>query len=104
MAAVGRYAKMTAKAGQGEVMARKMLTVADDLREVPGCELYVINRAGDDPDVVWITELWRSQEQLDAALDRPSAADAIQISPARAGRIRSADRAPSPPASSVTHR
>jgi quinol monooxygenase YgiN/mannose-6-phosphate isomerase-like protein (cupin superfamily) len=78
MAAVGRYAKMTAKAGQGEVLARKMLTVADDLREVPGCELYVINRAGDDPDVVWITELWRSQEQLDAALDRPGAADAIQ--------------------------
>jgi quinol monooxygenase YgiN/quercetin dioxygenase-like cupin family protein len=78
MAAVGRYAKMIAKPGQGEVLARKMLAVADDLREVPGCELYVINRAGDDPDVVWITELWRSQEQLDAALERLGAADAIQ--------------------------
>jgi quinol monooxygenase YgiN/quercetin dioxygenase-like cupin family protein len=78
MTAVGRYAKMTAKPGQGDALARKMLEVADALREVPGCELYVINRAGDDPDAVWITELWRSQEQLDAALESPGARDKIQ--------------------------
>jgi quinol monooxygenase YgiN/mannose-6-phosphate isomerase-like protein (cupin superfamily) len=78
MAAVGRYAKMTAKPGQGEALARKMLAVADDLREVPGCELYIINRAAGDPDAVWVTELWGSQEQLEGALERPGAAESIQ--------------------------
>jgi quinol monooxygenase YgiN/quercetin dioxygenase-like cupin family protein len=77
MTAVGRYAKMTARPGQGEALARKMLEVADALREVPGCELYLINRSSSDPDVVWVTELWHSQEQLDQALQGPGARDRI---------------------------
>jgi quinol monooxygenase YgiN/mannose-6-phosphate isomerase-like protein (cupin superfamily) len=68
MKAVARYAKATAKPGQGDALASIMLDVARALRDTPGCELYVINRSVDEPDVVWVTELWRSQEQLDAAL------------------------------------
>jgi quinol monooxygenase YgiN len=68
MSRVGRYAKATAKPGQGEALAGKLLEVAHSLREVPGCELYVINRAADDPDVVWVTEIWSSQEALDDSL------------------------------------
>jgi quinol monooxygenase YgiN/quercetin dioxygenase-like cupin family protein len=73
MASVGRYAKATAKPGRGEELAGKLLEVAETLRETPGCELYVISRSASEPDVVWVTELWRSQEQLDAALERPEA-------------------------------
>jgi quinol monooxygenase YgiN len=68
MNAIARYAKATAKPGQGDELARIMLEVADGLRETPGCELYVINRSVGEPDVIWVTELWHSQEQLDAAL------------------------------------
>ena len=78
MTAVGRYAKMTAKPGQGEALAQKMLDVADALREVAGCELYVINRSAGEPDVIWVTELWQSQEQLDQALESPGAKESIQ--------------------------
>ena len=78
MTAVGRYAKMTAKPGQGEALAQKMLEVADALREVAGCELYVINRSAGEPDVIWVTELWQSQEQLDQALESPGAKESIQ--------------------------
>ena len=78
MTAVGRYAKMTARPGQGEALAAKMLEVADALREVAGCELYVINRSVSEPDVIWVTELWQSQEQLDAALQSPGATQGIQ--------------------------
>jgi quinol monooxygenase YgiN/mannose-6-phosphate isomerase-like protein (cupin superfamily) len=77
MGTVGRYAKMTAKPGQGETLAGDMLGVAEALREVDGCDLYVINRAVADPDTIWVTELWASQEQLDAALQRPAALDSI---------------------------
>lgn len=73
MAGVARYAKATAKPGQGEALARKLLEVAAALRDVPGCELYVVNRSVSDPDVVWVTEQWHSQEQLDEALQTEGA-------------------------------
>lgn len=73
MNAFGRYAKATAKPGQGDALASIMLEVAEGLRETPGCELYVINRSVDDPDVIWVTELWHSQAQLDAALESEGA-------------------------------
>jgi quinol monooxygenase YgiN/mannose-6-phosphate isomerase-like protein (cupin superfamily) len=73
MNAVARYAKAVAKPGRGGELTEKLLDVARALREVPGCQLYVINRSRDDPDVVWVTELWQSQEQLDAALETPEA-------------------------------
>ncbi len=73
MASVARYAKVTAKPGRGDELAAKLLEVADSLREAPGCQLYVINRAVDAPDVVWVTEMWQSQELLDSALEQPDA-------------------------------
>lgn len=77
MSAVGRYAKALAKPGKGEELAQKLLEVARALREAPGCQLYVINRSLADPDVIWVTELWQSQEQLDAALESPEARERI---------------------------
>jgi quinol monooxygenase YgiN/quercetin dioxygenase-like cupin family protein len=73
MTPVGRYAKAVAKPGQGDALAAKMVEVAQGLREAPGCRLYVVNRSKDDPDEIWITELWQSQELLDAALTTPEA-------------------------------
>ncbi len=66
--AVARYAKAVAKPGQGDALARKLLEVAGALREAPGCLLYLVNRQAGEPDVVWVTELWQSQEQLEASL------------------------------------
>jgi quinol monooxygenase YgiN len=63
---VGRYVKMTARAGQGEALGALLLEVASSLRDTDGCELYVINRAADE--AVWVTEVWRDQEALDASL------------------------------------
>ena len=68
MAQVGRYVKMTARPRRGEELAGTMLRVADSLRGTDGCELYLINRSTEDPDVIWVTELWSSQEALDASV------------------------------------
>jgi quinol monooxygenase YgiN/mannose-6-phosphate isomerase-like protein (cupin superfamily) len=70
---VSRYAKATAKPGKGAALAEVMLRVAKTLEGVPGCLLYIVNRSPSEADVVWVTELWRSQEDLDAALARDSA-------------------------------
>jgi quinol monooxygenase YgiN len=69
MTAVARYVKMTAKAGQEDALTRRMLDVAESLRDVAGCELFTINRSVSEPDVLWVTEQWASQDQLDAALE-----------------------------------
>ena len=68
MASVGRYVRMTAKEGKGEQLAQVMLRVAEGLQSVPGCELYLVNRSAAEPDVVWVTELWLSQDAVDASL------------------------------------
>jgi quinol monooxygenase YgiN/mannose-6-phosphate isomerase-like protein (cupin superfamily) len=76
MSKVGRYVKATAKPGQGDALAERLLKVAEELRTVPGCELYLINRSPDEPDVVRVTEVWSSKAELDAAL---KATDEAQI-------------------------
>jgi quinol monooxygenase YgiN/mannose-6-phosphate isomerase-like protein (cupin superfamily) len=73
MSRVGRYVKITAKSGQGDALAERLLEVAEGLRATPGCELYVINRAPDEPEVVWVTEVWSSQAELDASLQTEEA-------------------------------
>jgi quinol monooxygenase YgiN/mannose-6-phosphate isomerase-like protein (cupin superfamily) len=62
--------KFTALPGRGDELAELLLRAADSLRDTAGCELYVINRATAQPDQIWVTELWLSQEALDAALEQ----------------------------------
>jgi quinol monooxygenase YgiN len=76
MSKVGRYVKATAKPGKADALAERMLAVAEELRAVPACELYLVNRSPEDENAVWVTEVWRSQEELDAAL---AATDKAQI-------------------------
>ena len=70
MSGVGRYVKFTAQAGRGDEVAQLLLRAAGSLRDTAGCELYVVNRSPSEPDVVWVTELWLSQEALDASLEQ----------------------------------
>jgi quinol monooxygenase YgiN len=74
---ISRYGKATAKEGRGGELAEKLLAAADEMRDDPGCELYLINRETENPDVVWVTELWRSQADLDASLERIRGSDDV---------------------------
>ena len=70
MSRVARYGKATATAGKGAELAEILLAAAAELDDDPGCRLYLVNRQADEPDVIWVTELWRSQADLDASLER----------------------------------
>jgi quinol monooxygenase YgiN len=74
---VARYGKATAKEGRGGELAELLLAAAADLEADPGCELYLINRQADRPDVVWVTELWRSQADLDASIEQVRGSDRV---------------------------
>jgi quinol monooxygenase YgiN/mannose-6-phosphate isomerase-like protein (cupin superfamily) len=77
VASVGRYVKLSARLGRGDELAEEMLRVAERLSGAPGCELYLINRAPAEPDVIWVTEIWSSQEQLEQTLDSDAARERI---------------------------
>jgi quinol monooxygenase YgiN len=51
-----------------------VLAAAAELDGEPGCELYLVNRQVGEPDVIWVTELWRSQDDLDASIERSGGA------------------------------
>jgi quinol monooxygenase YgiN len=70
MSRIARYGKATAKPGHGQELGEILLAAAAELEADPGCLLYLINRQAGAPDVIWVTELWRSQGDLDAALER----------------------------------
>ena len=70
MARVARYGKAKARAGRGQELADLLLAAAAELEDDPGCQLYLINRQAGEPDVIWVTELWRDQAALDASLER----------------------------------
>jgi quinol monooxygenase YgiN len=80
---VARYGKFVAKEGSGGQLADLLLAAADALENEPGCELYLVSRQRDAPDTVWVTELWRSKADLDAALKQvtgsPEAAAALRL-------------------------
>jgi quinol monooxygenase YgiN len=65
---IGRYVRMEALPGKGSVLAGKLLAVAEGMRGAPGCELYVVNLSADEPDIVWVTEVWADQAASDRAL------------------------------------
>jgi quinol monooxygenase YgiN len=74
---VARYGKATAKADKGGELTELLLAAAEELEADPGCELYLVSRQADQPDVVWVTELWRSQADLDASLERIRGSDQV---------------------------
>jgi quinol monooxygenase YgiN len=83
MSRVARYGKLTAKEGRGRELADLLLAAAGRLEAERGCELYLVNRQTNAPDVIWVTELWRSQADLDAVLeqikDSPDTAAAMTL-------------------------
>jgi quinol monooxygenase YgiN len=72
---VARYGKAIAREGSGEELARLLLAAADALADDTGCVLYLVNRQANAPDIVWVTEVWRSQADLDASIVNINSAD-----------------------------
>jgi quinol monooxygenase YgiN len=66
----GLHGKMVAKPGMGDALA-SILGAAYALQDDPGCELYVIHRSADEPDSVWVSEVWVEQAAHRASLETP---------------------------------
>ena len=62
------YGKLVAHPGERDALVEVLLEAADLLGEVPECHLYVVNILEDDPDAVWVTEVWSTAEAHAASL------------------------------------
>jgi quinol monooxygenase YgiN len=74
---IARYGKAVARQGQGAELAKLLLAAAEAMADDPGCELYLVNGQTGVEDVIWVTELWRSQADLDASLERIRGSDDV---------------------------
>jgi quinol monooxygenase YgiN len=77
MTQVARYGRAQAWHGRGQELAELLLAAAAELEGDPGCLLYLINRQAGEPDLIWVTELWRSQADLDASLERIRGSESV---------------------------
>ncbi|MGI9204457.1 MAG: putative quinol monooxygenase [Woeseiaceae bacterium] len=51
--------------------------LVDGLKDMPGCLSYIVARDPEDPNGVWVTEVWDSKSSHTASLGLPSVQDAI---------------------------
>ena len=77
MSRYGLFGKLQAHPGQGDALAGLLLGSGN--ANMPGCELYVINRSPEDPDAIWVYEVWESKEAHAASLQLESVRDTIQL-------------------------
>jgi quinol monooxygenase YgiN len=77
MSRYGLFGKLQAHPGQGDALAGLLLGSGGSA--MPGCELYVINRSPEDPDAIWVYEVWTSREAHAASLELESVRDTIQL-------------------------
>lgn len=55
----GFYGKFTTHTGQRDALAQILLEAAGQMQEVEGCELYTVSIVENEPETVWVTEVWR---------------------------------------------
>jgi len=70
----GLIGKMKAHPGRRDALLQILL---EGTGEMPGCLSYVIATDPDDPDGIWITEVWENRALHEASLALPAVREAI---------------------------
>ena len=71
----GLIGKIQVVPGERDSLAAILLS---GLSDMPGCRSYVVANDPEDPDGLWVTEVWVDRESHAASLSLPSVQDAIQ--------------------------
>lgn len=64
----GLFGKFTAQPGQRDELVALLLRAAELLEADPGCLHYAVGTS-DEPDAVWVSEVWTDQAAHDASLE-----------------------------------
>ena len=66
MAQVSMLAKLKVKEGKGDELIAAFEPLFEQVGQEPGTLLYVLNRAKDDPDMFWFSELYADDDAFAA--------------------------------------
>lgn len=95
----GMIGKMKATPGNRDAL---VAILSGGTSAMPGCLAYLVAEDHEDPDAIWITEIWDKKESHAASLALPSVKEAIRKGrPLIAGFEISAETRPLPGASFV---
>ncbi|WP_236978698.1 putative quinol monooxygenase [Membranihabitans maritimus] len=72
----GLHGYLKAKKGSEEQLSNLLLKASELVSSAEGCHLYIISKA-DDPQTVWITEVWENKEFHDHSLEIPGVRELI---------------------------
>jgi quinol monooxygenase YgiN len=64
----GLQGRIVAQPGQADALAALLVESAALLGDDDGCLLYVVSRS-DEPDSIWVTEVWADRAAHDASLE-----------------------------------
>jgi quinol monooxygenase YgiN len=73
------FGKLTALPGKRDELAKLLLESAETLEGMEGCDFYIINEAVEDPDTLWIMELWENKEAHAASLKNEKVLEVIRL-------------------------
>ena len=66
------HGRLGAKPGMRDALAANLLRAAAAMESLAACRLYVVSTAEEDPDGVWVTEIWDSAEDHASSLKLPA--------------------------------
>lgn len=72
----GYLGTMRTQPGRRDEVVQALVAGSEALTAL-GCRLYVVSVSADDPDCIWVNEVWETKEQHDASLQRPEVRAAI---------------------------
>lgn len=49
------------------------------MENIPSCDLYAVHISDDEPNAVWVTEIWKDAESHQASLQSQATKDLIQV-------------------------
>ena len=64
--------KLTTKPGRREEVVELLLESGQPFADDEACRLYLVTKDAQDPDAIWVVDLWDSEEQHTRALQQPS--------------------------------
>ena len=73
----GLFGKLQAQAGKGGELGEILLRAASLMEHVEGCILYIVNEGADNPDAIWVMEVWESKEAHDDSFNIPGIRELI---------------------------
>ena len=73
----GLHGKLKASSGNGQKLADILIMASELVLRSDACHLYMISKDKEDPDTIWVTEVWDSRASHEASLSLPSVQEAI---------------------------